>query len=56
MAAIASLNANRLTDPENLYIPGFKGIMKKKIYLKKKIKSPGGGHFDYRRKAENLIR
>ena len=22
-------NANRLADPENLYIPGFKGIMKK---------------------------
>ena len=30
-------NANRLADPENLNIPGFKGIMKKKIELKKKI-------------------
>ena len=32
MAAIAlfSVNANRLADPENLYMPGFKGIMKKK--------------------------
>ena len=44
MAAIASfsvahengqLNANRLADPENLYIPGFKGIMKKKKSWKK---------------------
>ena len=36
MAAIASFGriwkrttANRLADPENLYIPGFKGILKK---------------------------
>ena len=27
----------RLADPENLYIPGFKGIMKNKIKSKKKI-------------------
>ena len=33
MATIASKtdNANRLADPENLYIHGFKGIMKKQI-------------------------
>ena len=42
MAAIALLhaktnNANRLADSENLYIPGIKGIMKKKIKLKKKF-------------------
>ena len=38
MAAAASFqshmkiyNTNRLADPENLYIPGFKGILKKKV-------------------------
>ena len=36
MAAIASFNANRLADHENLYIPGFKGIMKKKKLGRKK--------------------
>ena len=63
MAAIASFsvvrktdNANSLADPENLYIPGFKGIVKKKLSRKKQIQLPGGGHFDYRWKAENLIR
>ena len=31
-------NANRLTDPENLYIPGFKGIIEEtKIRSKKKF-------------------
>ena len=29
-------NANRLADPENLYIPDFKGIMRKKNCVKKK--------------------
>ena len=24
-------NTNRLSDPENLYIPGFEGILKKKL-------------------------
>ena len=48
-------NTDRLADPENLhlYIPGFEGILKKKL---KKNKSPGGGRFDYRWKAEILIR
>ena len=36
MAAIASDNANRLADTENLHIPGFEGIMKK-IESKKKF-------------------
>ena len=43
MAAIASFsfarengNANRLADPENLYKPGFKSIIKKKNKSKKK--------------------
>ena len=45
MAAIASFSratkneamvANRLADPENLYIPGFKGIIKKKNLVAKK--------------------
>ena len=44
MAAIASFsvasetdNANRLADPENLYIPGFKGIMRKKVKKKQSV-------------------
>ena len=44
MAAISSFsvaheneqNANRAADPENLYIPGFKGIIKKIRSEKKK--------------------
>ena len=36
MASIASDNANRLADPENLYIPGFEKNLKKKIKSKKK--------------------
>ena len=43
MAAIASFsfarengNANRLADPENLYKPGFKSIIKKKKISQKK--------------------
>ena len=30
-------NANSLTDPENIYIQGFKGIMKKKLGWEKKF-------------------
>ena len=44
-------NVNRFADPENLYLPGFEEILKKNLVEKK-----GGGHFDYRWKAENLIR
>ena len=62
MAAIASFsvvrktdNANCLADPENLYIPGFKGIIRKKLSRKKQILLLGGGHFDSRWKAENLL-
>ena len=43
----------RLADPENLYIPGFEGNLKK---VKIKFQSSGGGHFDYWLKAENLSR
>ena len=46
-------NTNRLKDPENLYIPGFKEILKK---VAKKMLSLGGGYFDYRWKAEIPIR
>ena len=45
-------NANRLSDPENLYIPGFRGIMKKIICWKKKSVARWRPFW----KAENLIR
>ena len=48
-------NANRLADPENLVNTRFQGNSEKQILSKKKIYSPGGGHFGYRLKAENLI-
>ena len=32
------VNANRLADPENIYIPGFKGIMEKNKIKSKKTK------------------
>ena len=54
MAAIARFwshaktdNANRLADPENLYIPGFKEIIKKKKLCRKKT--------NYRQVAAILI-
>ena len=60
---IYSLVFNRIqnrtmpTDSQTLktyiYIPGFKGILRKKINRKKV--SPGGGQFDYRWKDENPI-
>ena len=47
-------NTNRLAYHENLYIYQVSREFKKKSL--KKNWSPGGGHFDFRLKAENLIR
>ena len=50
-------NADRLADPEKLYIgpTRFHGNSEKKLSRKEKL-SPGGGHFDYRWEDENLIK
>ena len=43
------MNTNRLADPENLYIPGFEGVLKKKV--EKKINR----HFEYWWRSNNYF-